>query len=106
MVFLVHILQQLATALDECDQTTLGVDVVLVCLQVLGKMLDACGQQRDLDLGGSHVAFLRRVFFDDRFFVDGFGAGHVVLPHVFVLPGSPLGNAEPIPCKTVGAVVE
>ena len=51
---------------DEEQQATTRVVVVLVLLEVLGEVLDALREQRDLDLGGSSVTGVRRVLFDDR----------------------------------------
>ena len=39
--------------------------IVLVGLEVLGQISDALGEQRDLDLRGTGVAFVRRVLADD-----------------------------------------
>src|SRR5690554_4531143 len=56
-----------ATALtDQQQQATTRVVVVLVRLQVLGEVLDAAREHRDLDLRGSSVARVSRVLFDYR----------------------------------------
>ena len=53
---LVHqIVQHLAALTDHLQQATTAVVVVLVNLQVLGELLDAGGQNGDLDLGGTGV---------------------------------------------------
>ncbi len=45
--------------------------IVLVLTQVLGQMVDAFGEQRDLDLGRTGVTVMLTVLFD-----DGFGVLH------------------------------
>src|SRR3954469_5724589 len=60
-VGLLQVLQQAATAPHEREQTTTGVVVVLVQLEVLGQVGDALGEHRDLDLWRTGVAFDRGV---------------------------------------------
>ena len=48
-----QVTQQAATTADQQQQATTGVVVVRVGLEVLGQILDAAGQQRDLHLGGT-----------------------------------------------------
>src|SRR5699024_8572237 len=67
-----------ATALaDEEQQTTTAVVVVLVLLQVLGEVLDALRQQRDLDLGRTGVTLSGGVLGHDALLggsVEGHGS--------------------------------
>ena len=57
-VGLLEVLQQTTTLADHQQQTTVGVVVLLVVLQVLVQVVDAVGQQRDLHLGGTGVALM------------------------------------------------
>src|SRR5699024_2984826 len=50
-VGLLEVAQQALALADEQQQTTTGVVVVLVLARVLGELLDAVRQQRDLHLG-------------------------------------------------------
>ena len=67
------------------QQATTGVVVVLVHTQVIGQLVDAGGQDGNLDLGGAGVAFVGSVLQDDLgllFLLD-----HFVF-HLFInLPG-------------------
>src|SRR5690606_12421611 len=60
-----QVTEEAATLTDEEQQTTTAVVVVLVLLEVLGQVLDAPRQQRDLHLGGAGVARVGRVLGDD-----------------------------------------
>src|SRR5690606_23954930 len=65
-VDVLQVTQQATALTDEQEQATARVVVVLVCLEVLGEVLDALRQHCDLHLGGSGVTGVRRVLFDDR----------------------------------------
>lgn len=56
---------------DHLEQTTVGVVVVLVVLEVALEAVDACGEQRDLDLGGAGVTFAASELLDDFFLLVG-----------------------------------
>src|ERR687887_467282 len=60
-----QVAQQAAAAADHLQQATAGVVVVPVDLQVLGELVDAGGEQGQLDLGGAGVAVLGGVLGDD-----------------------------------------
>ena len=65
-VHLLEVVQQTAALTDHDQQTTAGVVVVLVVLQmVLVEVVDALGQQRDLHLGGTGVALVAAKLLDD-----------------------------------------
>src|SRR5438270_1237658 len=64
-VLVFQVAEQPPTTTDELQQATLGVEVVLVGLHVLGEVVDATGQQCDLDLGRSGVTGAGAVFVDD-----------------------------------------
>src|SRR4051812_11908713 len=74
-VLLLQVAQQPTTAADELEQSTLGVEVVLVDLHVFGQVTDAPAEQRDLDLGRAGVAVGGGVVVDDLLF-DGVVEGH------------------------------
>src|SRR5947209_18402907 len=60
-----QVAQQPATATDELQKATLGVEVVLVGLHVLGEVVDPTRQQRDLYLGRAGVTGAGAVLVDD-----------------------------------------
>ena len=55
-----HVVQKAAAATTSIKQATAGVVVLALLAQVLGQVVDALGEQRDLDLGAAGVAALRR----------------------------------------------
>ena len=54
-VVLLDIGEKTTTAADEHKQTTTGVEVLLVALHVLGELLDALGEDGNLNLGVTSV---------------------------------------------------
>src|ERR671920_48404 len=70
-----QVVQQASALADEEQQATTAVVVVLVLLQVLGEVLDALGQHRDLHLGRTGVALVRCVLGHDLA-LDGSLEGH------------------------------
>ena len=65
-----QIVQHLAALTDHLQQAAAGVVVLLVDLQVLGQLVDAGGQNGDLDLGGAGVSGVSAVGLDHgRLFV-------------------------------------
>lgn len=54
-VVLLDVGEETTTLTDEHEQTTTGVEVLLVGLHVLGQLLDALGQDGDLNLGVAGV---------------------------------------------------
>ena len=56
VVLALEIVEQPA-ALTDHHQATPGMEILLVRLQMIGQILDALGQDRDLDLGRAGVAF-------------------------------------------------
>ena len=65
-VVLRHIVQQTAALADHLEQAHTAVIVLLVHLQVLGELIDALGEDGDLDLRGAGVALMGLVLLDDR----------------------------------------
>src|SRR5215208_7594794 len=54
-ILLLEVVQEPPAAADEHQQAAARVVVVLVLAQVLGEIVDAARQERDLDLGGPGV---------------------------------------------------
>ena len=64
-ILLCQIVQHLAALTDHHQQTTAGVVVMLVHAQVIGQLVDASGQDSDLDFGRTGVAFVSCVLQDN-----------------------------------------
>ena len=56
---------------DELEQTTAGMEVLLVLLEMGGKPFNAGGEQSYLNFRGAGIAFMFGVSFDNGFFLDG-----------------------------------
>ena len=52
---LLEVLKQLAAFTDQTQQCALGAEVVLVCLEVIRKVVDTVRKQRDLTLGRAGI---------------------------------------------------
>ena len=63
-VFVAQVAQEAAAAPNKLEQTTTGVVIVFVNLEMLGEMLDARGEQTDLDAGGTGVVVVLAEFID------------------------------------------
>ena len=63
-VLLGQVVEQAAALADHHEKAAAGVIVVLVGAQVLGELLDAVGEDGDLDLGGAGIALVGRVLSD------------------------------------------
>jgi hypothetical protein len=74
-----EVTEETAALADEEEKSATRVVVVLVLLEVLGQILDARGEQCNLNLRGSSVTGVRCVFFDDRL-LDVCFESHVVIP--------------------------
>lgn len=73
-VLALHVVEELATAAGHLEEAAAAVEVLAVGAQVLGEVVDAGGEKRDLDLGRTGVFF---VMLEGG---DGFGTngdGHV-----------------------------
>jgi len=64
-----HIIEQSAAAPDQHQQTATRMVILLVNLQVLGEVLDAMGEQADLNFRTSRVGVMQFVLLDQLFFV-------------------------------------
>jgi uncharacterized membrane protein YhiD involved in acid resistance len=75
----VQVIQQAAALVDQLQQAAAAVVVLLVGLEVAGELLDAGGQQRDLDFRRTGIVGGALVLFDDLLGVDGHGGGSLVM---------------------------
>src|SRR5690606_30604881 len=82
-----EVLQEPATTADQQQEAAAAVVVVLVLLQVLGQIVDAARQQRDLDLRRSGVTLTGRVLGNDL--VLGGGVERHVAPSMKSSPADP-----------------
>ncbi len=64
------VVEQFATAAGQSDQSTACVEILAVYAQVLGQVVDACGQQRDLDLTGASVLVVVAEIANDFLFIE------------------------------------
>ena len=64
-IVLHQVAQQVTTAANHFQQTTAGMMVILVGLQMLGQVVDSSGQNGDLNLGRTGVALMQRVVGND-----------------------------------------
>ena len=64
-VVLLDVAQETTTLTDEHEEAAAGVEVLLVGLHVLGELLDAGGEDGDLDLGGTGVGLGLAVLLDE-----------------------------------------
>ena len=64
-VFLLQVVQQAATLVNHADQTTTGVVIVDVSLEVRLQTFDVSGQQSNLNFRGTSVVFATGVLGDD-----------------------------------------
>ena len=77
-VNLLQITQQVSSVTNHLGQTATAVVVVGVALEVLGQVVDAVGQNSDLNLGRTGVAFVDRILLDNSlFFLSGHDVFHL-----------------------------
>lgn len=60
-----EVIKHTTTIADHQQQTTTGVVIMLVLLEVLGQISDTLGQQSNLDLRGAGVTLVGSVSLDD-----------------------------------------
>ena len=70
-IVLLQIIEQLAAAACHLQEAAATVKVLAVGAQVLGQMIDASGEERNLDLGRTGVLVVGFVFGDDFWFYYG-----------------------------------
>lgn len=64
-VLLLQIAEEFLSLANHHVQTSSGMVILGVCLQMLGELLDSGGQNRDLHLCGTGVAFVYSIILDD-----------------------------------------
>lgn len=64
-VLLLEIVEKVSSVTDHLQKASSRVMVVVVGAQMLGERVDTGGQNGDLNLGRTGVAFVRMVLFDD-----------------------------------------
>lgn len=65
-----EIIEQLPPARCHLQKAPAGVEILAVRAQVLGQMIDASGQKRDLDFRGTCILLVSFVFGDDFWLND------------------------------------
>ena len=78
-VVLLQVVQQTSSLANHLLQTAAAVEILLVCLEVLGQVSDAVGQNSNLYLGRTCVTLVGSVLLDDvefYFFLHGFFTFH------------------------------
>ena len=68
-ISLLQIVQKVSSVTDHLLKTAAAVEVLFVGLEVLGQVVDAVGENRDLNLGRSCVAIVKLVSFNDLLFL-------------------------------------
>ena len=63
-VYLLQVVEQVSSVTDHLLQTAAAVEVLLVSLEVYGQVVDAGGQNSDLNLGRTCVSFVGSVLFN------------------------------------------
>ena len=91
-----QVIKQLATAGSHLEQPPAGVEVLAMRPQVLGQVIDASGEQGDLDFGRAGILIVDLIFFDDFWFNDCGGHGYVFR---FTTVGNPLGLRAARPAR-------
>ena len=92
-VVALHIVEQSTPTTDHHEQTTTGVVVVLVSLEVLGEAFDALGEEGDLNLGRAGVGLVESVLCNRCRLVGHAGVSCFLLVSAPELPG-PLGAPD------------
>lgn len=64
-IHLFQVVEQIAAMTDHFEQAAAGVVILGVNLQMRGELVDAIGQDRDLNLGRAGIGFMKAVFLDD-----------------------------------------
>ena len=64
-IVVLQIVEEVSSVTDHLLKTAAAVEVVLVCLQMLGERCDSVGQKRDLHLGRTGISFMGCVLLDN-----------------------------------------
>ena len=91
LVGALKIVEELAARIDHLDEAEAGTVVLLVGLEVLGEVLDALGEDGNLDLAGTGVLLVALELFADR---DGVDLAHGVGVSLILLSGLARGRIQ------------
>ena len=80
-VYLLQVVEQVSSVTDHFLKTTAAVEVFLVCLEVGGQVVDAVGQNCDLNLGRTGVSLVSCVLLDES---ELFVFLHGISPFLFI----------------------
>jgi hypothetical protein len=65
----VEIIQQPPALADHDQQSTAGAVILLVCLEMLGEVVDTLGEERDLHVSGTGILCVELEIFDCRLLI-------------------------------------
>lgn len=65
-----EVVEQLTSACGHGDESAARVKVLAIFAKVLGEVLNACSEQRDLNFRGAGVVFIGTEFLDDFCFIE------------------------------------
>ena len=66
-----HVVEEATASSDHLEEATTAVVVLFVGAEMVVQIVDAIGEDRDLNAGGTAVRLVRAVLFDGRCFVEG-----------------------------------
>ena len=61
-----QVVQKVSSVTNHLKQTAAGMMIVRILLQMLGQLIDASSQDRDLDFGGTGILLVQLIGFDHR----------------------------------------
>ena len=64
-VYLLEVAEEVSSVTDHLQHAAAAVVILVVCLEVLGKSVDAMGKDRDLNLGRTGVALVHFVLLNN-----------------------------------------
>ena len=64
-IIVLQVVEEASSVTDPLLKTAAAVEVVLVCLQMLGERCDSVGQKRDLHFGRTCISFMGCVLLDN-----------------------------------------
>jgi hypothetical protein len=70
-VIFLDVVEQASAPPNQHEQPSAGMVVLFVDLQMLGQILNAMGEQSNLDFGAAGVGIMQFIFFDQLLFVLG-----------------------------------
>ncbi|CCV03230.1 hypothetical protein MESS2_1030087 [Mesorhizobium metallidurans STM 2683] len=94
VILALEIIKQAAALGDESEQTTAGMVILLVVLEMIGQVLDALGKDGHLDFRRPGIA-LGGCEFSHQFLLALGGNRHRVFPYLFEETGRPQPGCRP-----------